>query len=65
MDGLFNLFANIIVFGLLLWAVDALLPLPRGIKHLLKLVVMIVLIIFILQFFGVIHTILPMLAILR
>lgn len=65
MNELLNLFANIVVFGLVLWLVNAYIPMPMAIKNLLNVLVLIVLIIYILQFFGVIHTIVPMFRILR
>ncbi len=65
MHGLLNLFANIIVFGLLLWVVNTFIPMPMAIKNLLNVLVLIVLIVYILQFFGVIHTLIPMYKILR
>ena len=65
MNGLLNLFANIIVFGLLLWVVNAFIPMPMAIKNLLNVLVIIILILYILQFFGIIHTIVPMYRILR
>lgn len=62
---LLNLFANIIVFGLLMWLVNVFIPMPGAIKGLLNILVLIVLIIYILQFFGIIQTIIPMYRILR
>jgi hypothetical protein len=65
MHDLLNLFANIIVFGLLLWVVNMFIPMPAAIKSLLNVLVLIVLIVYVLQFFGVIHTLIPMYSILR
>ncbi len=65
MHGLLNLFANIIVFGVLLWVVNTFIPMPMAIKNLLNVLVIIILIIYILQFFGIIPTILPMYKLLR
>lgn len=65
MHDLLNLLANIIVFGLVLGLINAYIPMPPLIKSLLNLVVAIVLIIYILQFFGLINTILPMYRILK
>lgn len=65
MNELLNLFANIIVFGLVLWLVNVFIPMPMAIKNLLNVLVLIVLIIYILQFFGIIHTIIPMYRILK
>ncbi|MCX7117934.1 MAG: hypothetical protein NTW94_08580 [Legionellales bacterium] len=65
MHNLLNLFANIIVFGLGLWLVNTFIPLPMSIKSLLGILVLIVLVIYILQFFGVIHMVVPMYHILK
>ncbi len=65
MHDLLNLFANIIVFGLVLWLVTMFIPLPMAVKSLLNILVMIVLVIYVLQFFGIIHTVIPMYRILR
>jgi len=65
MHDLLNLFANIIVFGLVLWLVTMFIPLPMAIKSLLNILVIIVLILYVLQFFGIIHTVVPMYRILR
>ncbi len=65
MHDLLNLFANIIVFGLVLWLVTVFIPLPMAIKSLLNILVIIVLILYVLQFFGIIYTVVPMYRILR
>lgn len=65
MNELLNLFAIIIVFGLVLWLVNAFIPMPSAIKSLLNILVLIVLVIYILQFFGIIHNILPPIRFLR
>ena len=65
MHGLLNLFANIIVFGLVLWLVNTFIPMPMMIKSLLNVLVTIVLVIYILQFFAIINPIIPMYRILR
>ena len=65
MHDLLNLFANIIVFGLCMWLVNVFIPMPMAIKNLLNVLVLIVLIVYILQFFGIINTIIPMYRILR
>lgn len=62
---LLNLIALIIVAGVLLWLVNAFIPMPAAIKSLLNILVLIVLIIYILQFFGIINTILPTFKILK
>lgn len=62
---LLNLFAVIVVFGVVMWIVNAFIPMLPAIKSLLNLVVVIVLVIYILQFFGVIPTILPVIRLFR
>lgn len=56
---LLNLIVLIIIAGVLLWAINVFIPMAPLIKNLLNLVVFIVLLIYILQFFGVIKMILP------
>lgn len=65
MHDLLNLIALIIVFGVVLWLINAFIPMPPAIKSLLNVLVLIVLIIYILQFFNIIHDILPMVRILK
>lgn len=65
MHDLLNLFANIIVFGLMLWLVNVFIPMPMAIKNLLNVLVLIVLVIYVLEFFGIINNILPMFRILK
>lgn len=65
MSDLLNLIALIVVFGVVLWLINAFIPMPSAIKSLLNILVLIVLIIYILQFFGLIKTILPMVRILK
>ena len=65
MNELLNLIALIIVFGVALWLINAFIPMPSAIKSLLNVLVLIVLIIYILQFFGIIKVILPMVRILK
>jgi hypothetical protein len=62
---LLNLLALIVVAGVVLWLINAFVPMPAAIKSLLNVVVLIVLIIYVLQFFGVIRPILPPIRILR
>ncbi|MGQ3892382.1 Thivi_2564 family membrane protein [Legionella sp. CNM-4043-24] len=65
MPGLLNLIAIIVIFGVLMWLINAFIPMPGAIKSLLNIVVLIVLIIYVLQFFALIKPILPMLNIFR
>lgn len=65
MPGLLNLIAIIVVFGVLMWLINAFIPMPAGIKSLLNVVVLIVLIIYVLQFFELIRPILPAIKIFR
>lgn len=65
MADLLNLIALIVLFGILMWLINVYIPMPGGIKSLLNIVVLIVLIIYVLQFFGLVHTGLPMLRLFR
>ncbi len=64
-NNLLNLFANIIVLGLIMWLINAFIPLPGAVKSLLNILVVIVIVLWILQFFGVIQTIVPMYSLLK
>lgn len=65
MPELLNLIALIIVAGVIMWLINVFIPMPPAIKSLLNVLVVIVLIIYILQFFGIIKTILPPFRILK
>jgi hypothetical protein len=65
MSELLNLFANIIVLGLVMWLINVFIPMPGAIKSLLNLVAVIVVIIYILQFFQLIPVVIPMYRLLR
>lgn len=65
MNDLLNLIAVIIVFGVGLWLVNAFIPMPAAIKSLLNILVLIILVIYILQYFDLIQTLLPMPHILK
>ena len=54
-----NLLLLIIFAGVLLWAVNVFIPMAPLIKSLLNFLVFIILVIYILQFFGVIRMLLP------
>lgn len=56
---LLNLLVIIILAGVVLGLINMLLPMPPFITMLLNIVVAVVLVIYILQFFGLIATILP------
>jgi hypothetical protein len=51
---LINLVVVLIVVGVLLWLVNAFIPMDRKIKQILNIVVVIVVVIWLLQVFGVI-----------
>ena len=51
---LINLVLVLIVVGVLLWLVNAFIPMDRKIKQILNIVVVIVVVIWLLQVFGVI-----------
>ncbi|KTD48764.1 hypothetical protein Lrub_1115 [Legionella rubrilucens] len=65
MAELLNLIALIIIAGVLMWLVNVFIPMPGAIKTLLNVLVLIILILYILQFFGLIHTILPTIRLFR
>jgi uncharacterized protein YhhL (DUF1145 family) len=65
MPDLLNLIALIIIFGVCMWLVNMFIPMPPAIKTLLNVIVLIVLIIYTLQFFGLINTVFPVLKIFR
>lgn len=65
MNELLNLLANIIVFGLVLWLINVFVPMAGAIKSLLNIVVIIVIILYILQSFGIIPVIIPMFRLIR
>ncbi len=62
---LLNLLAVIVVFGVVMWLVNAYIPMPGAIKSLLNILVVIVIVLYILQFFQIIPVILPMVQLLR
>ena len=65
MPDLLNLIMLIIIFGVLMWIINAFIPMPPAIKSLLNVFVLIVLIIYILQFFKLIAPILPVFRVFR
>jgi hypothetical protein len=65
MSELMNLIAIIVVFGVGLWLINAFIAMPPAIKSLLNVLILIILVIYILQYFGLIKTILPMIRILK
>ncbi|MDP1603454.1 MAG: Thivi_2564 family membrane protein [Legionella sp.] len=56
---LLNLIILILLASVLLWAVNVFIPMAPLIKSLLNFLVFIILIIYVLQFFDIIKTILP------
>lgn len=46
----------IVVVGVILWAINQLIPMPANIKNVLNVVVVVFLILWILQSFGLINT---------
>lgn len=65
MPDLLNLIALIVVFGVVMYLINAFIPMPAAIKSLLNILVTIVLVIYILEFFHIINTILPIVRILK
>lgn len=56
---LLNLIVLIIIAGVLLWGVNVFIPMAPIIKSLLNFLIFIILVIYVLQFFGIIKMILP------
>jgi hypothetical protein len=56
---LLSLFLLLIVTGVIMWGVNAFIPMAGPIKGLLNTLVWFLMVIYILQFFGVIKVILP------
>ncbi len=65
MNDILNLIAVIVLVGVVMWVINALIPMAGAIKSLLNLVVLILLVIYILQFFHLIHPIIPMVQLFR
>lgn len=63
MTGILNLIAVIVIFGVLMWVINAFIPMPGAIKSLLNIVVLVLLIIYVLQFFALIKPVLPVITI--
>ena len=59
MAALLNLIAIIVIVGVIMWLINAFIPMPAAIKTILNVLVVILLIIFILQTFGLINPIFP------
>jgi hypothetical protein len=53
---LINLVAVLIVVGILLWVVNRIIPMAGSIKSILNLVVVIVVVFWLLNVFGLIHS---------
>ncbi len=56
---LMNLCAMLIMFSVVLWFINLTLPLPRPIKRMLVFIGAVVYIMYVLQFIGIIHKVLP------
>lgn len=56
---LLNLIVFIIIVGVLLWGVNTFIPMAPLIKSLLNVLIFIVLVIYVLQFFGIVKMVLP------
>ncbi len=62
---LLNLFFVIIAFGLVLWMVNRFIPMAAPVAMILNVLVVVVLMIYILEYFHVIPTIVPMINLIR
>ncbi|KTD23697.1 hypothetical protein E3983_06515 [Legionella israelensis] len=65
MAELLNLIALIVIVGVVMWLINAYIPMPPAIKSLLNILVVILLIVYILQFFGLIKPVFPTIKIFR
>lgn len=65
MAAILNLIAIIVIFGLIAGLINAFIPMPQIIKSLLNIVIFIILVIYVLQFFAVIKPILPVFVIFK
>lgn len=65
MSDILNLIGLIVIFGVVMWVINAYIPMPPPIKNILNIVVVIIIIIYVLQFFGLIKTIFPTLRIFK
>lgn len=59
MGELLNLLAVIIIFGLAMGLINAFIPMPAGIKTVLNIVVLIIVILYALDYFGLVSVGLP------
>lgn len=59
MGGILNLLVLIVVVGVVMWLINAYVPMMGAIKSILNLLVIVLLILYILQFFGLIGPIMP------
>lgn len=59
MSELINLLAIIILFGIAMWLINKFIPMPAGIKTVLNIVVLLIVIFYALDFFGIFNIGLP------
>jgi len=59
MSDLLNLLAIIIIFGIAMWLINAFIPMPAGIKTVLNIVVLIIVVLYALDYFGLVNVGLP------
>ena len=59
MGDLLNLLAIIIIFGIAMWLINAFIPMPAGIKAVLNIVVLIIVVLYALDYFGLVNIGLP------
>lgn len=59
MGDLLNLLAIIIIFGIAMWLINAFIPMPAGIKTVLNIVVLIIVVLYALDYFGLVNVGLP------
>ncbi len=62
---LLNLLVIIVAAGVITWLVNAFIPMPGMFHMLFNIVVLVVVVIYVLQFFSIINPILPAITIFR
>lgn len=59
MSAFLNLLAIIILLGVFMWLINTFIPMPAGIKAVLNIIVLIVVILYALDFFELVNVNLP------
>ena len=65
MSELLNLLAIIVIFGVAMWLINAFIPMPAGIKTVLNIVVLIIVVLYALDYFDLVNVNLPKIKIFK